>query len=194
MPSSPSPRLKWHCAFSLLLSAFTCHVCCVLLVVPYSFPPTLSLLLQPKSSGGSGKSWDATLTELATDIASRLPDVFDIEKVEVWYPVRFEESMNTVLTQELMRFNGLLSVVKKSLVDVVKAIKGEVVMSQQLEEMGNSMVKGWVPGMWSAVSYPSLKPLGSWVNDLLARLRVSVHVLRDCVLRGCVRCMLLVLH
>jgi hypothetical protein len=129
---------------------------------------------QPKSSGGSGKSWDATLTELATDISSRLPELFDIEKVEVWFPVRFEESMNTVLTQELMRFNGLLSVVKKSLVDVVKAIKGEVVMSQQLEEMGNSMVKGWVPAMWSAVSYPSLKPLGSWVNDLLARLRVGV--------------------
>jgi len=32
------------------------------------------------------------------------------------------------------------------------------------------MVKGWVPDMWQAVSYPSLKPLGSWVNDLVARL------------------------
>ena len=95
--------------------------------------------------------------------------------------MRFEESMNTVLTQELMRFNGLLSVVKKSLQDVVKAIKGEVVMSQQLEEMGNSMVKGWVPAMWGAVSYPSLKPLGSWVNDLLARLRVSACAVADCL-------------
>ncbi len=132
--------------------------------------------MQPKSSGGEGKSWDVKLTELATDIASKLPDLFDIEKVEVWYPVRFDESMNTVLTQELMRFNGLLGVVKKSLVDVVKAIKGEVVMSQQLEDMGNSMVKGWVPAMWSAVSYPSLKPLGSWVNDLLARLKVRSRV------------------
>ena len=149
------------------------------------FSPSLCVRVcvyaQPKSSGGGGKSWDETLTELATDIASRLPDLFDIEKVEVWFPVRFEESMNTVLTQELMRFNGLLSVVKKSLQDVVKAIKGEVVMSQQLEEMGNSMVKGWVPAMWGAVSYPSLKPLGSWVNDLLARLRVSACAVADCL-------------
>lgn len=129
---------------------------------------------QPKSTSGGGKSWDETLTALAGDIAGKLPDVFDIEKVEVWYPVKFEESMNTVLTQELMRFNGLLSVVKKSLVDIRKAIKGEVVMSLELESLGNSMVKGWVPAMWSAVSYPSLKPLGSWVNDLLARLKVRV--------------------
>jgi dynein heavy chain len=36
--------------------------------------------------------------------------------------------------------------------------------------MGNSMVIGKVPAMWSAVAYPSLKPLGSWTNDLLERL------------------------
>ena len=130
-----------------------------------------SLSLQPKSSGGAGKSWDEQLTELATDIASRLPELFDIEKVSVLYPVMFEESMNTVLTQELMRFNKLLGIVKKSLVDVRRAIKGEVVMSSELEALGNFMVKGWVPDMWTAVSYPSLKPLGSWVNDLLARLQ-----------------------
>ena len=27
-----------------------------------------------------------------------------------------------------------------------------------------------IPEKWSAVAYPSLKPLGAWVTDLLARL------------------------
>lgn len=35
---------------------------------------------------------------------------------------------------------------------------------------GNAMVIGKVPALWSRVSYPSLKPLGSWVSDLLERI------------------------
>jgi len=86
------------------------------------------------------------------------------------FPVRYDESMNTVLTQELIRFNRLILEVATTLKDVQKAIKGLVVMSAELEGMGNSMVIGKVPAMWGAVAYPSLKPLGSWVNDLLDRI------------------------
>ena len=78
--------------------------------------------------------------------------------------------MNTVLTQELMRFNRLIELVETALKDVQKAMKGLVVMSAELEQMGNSMVIGKVPVLWSSVAYPSLKPLGAWVNDLLDRL------------------------
>jgi dynein heavy chain len=128
------------------------------------------LSLQPRTSTGEGKSWDETLQDLSADIEKRLPMQFDCEKADIDFPVKYEESMNTVLTQELGRFNRLTSIVKKSLADVQKAIKGIVVMSGELESMGDSMVNGSVPAMWSGVGYPSLKPLGSWVIDLLARL------------------------
>ena len=129
-----------------------------------------ALSLQPRDSGGEGKSWGDVLDELAKDIAKRIPTIFDIEKALIMFPVRYEESMNTVLTQELIRFNRLITEVTISLAEVQKAIKGLVLMSMELEKMGNAMVIGKVPSMWAAVAYPSLKPLGSWVNDLLERI------------------------
>ena len=129
-----------------------------------------ALSLQPRSAGGAGKSWAEILEELAKDIAHRMPPEFDIEKALILFPVRYDESMNTVLTQELIRFNRLIEVVASSLKEIQKAIKGLVVLSAELEAMGNSMVIGKVPVLWSKVAYPSLKPLGSWTTDLLDRL------------------------
>jgi dynein heavy chain len=130
-----------------------------------------ALSLQPRAAGGAGKSWGDSLQELAADIAERVPPLYDIEKALIMFPVKYDESMNTVLTQELLRFNNLILAIKVSLVDVQKAIKGLVVMSAELEQMGNSMVLGKVPHMWSSVGYPSLKPLGAWVTDFLDRLK-----------------------
>lgn len=78
--------------------------------------------------------------------------------------------MNTVLTQELIRYNKLITVIRRSLKDMKLAIKGEVLLSAELEEALNMILDGKVPKMWMAKSYPSLKPLGSYIKDLQERL------------------------
>lgn len=56
-----------------------------------------------------------------------------MEAAQIRYPVRWDESMNTVLCQELQRFNNLTDAVKSSLMNIQKAVKGLVVMSAGLE-------------------------------------------------------------
>uniref|UniRef100_A0A8C2TLH0 Dynein axonemal heavy chain 1 n=1 Tax=Coturnix japonica TaxID=93934 RepID=A0A8C2TLH0_COTJA len=108
--------------------------------------------------------------ETANEILAKLPDPMDVQEVVCKYPLLYEESMNTVLVQEVIRYNNLLEVIAQSLKDLLKALKGLVVMSSQLELMADSLYNNSVPTMWNAKAYPSLKPLASWVNDLVQRV------------------------
>jgi dynein heavy chain len=102
-------------------------------------------------------------------ILGDFPEACDVAEIMKIYPVSYNESMNTVLTQELQRFNGLIKIVRSSLKDLKLAILGKIVMNTSLEAASKSLFNGRVPDLWSK-SYPSLKPLGSYVADLKARL------------------------
>jgi dynein heavy chain len=129
------------------------------------------LATQVGSSGGGGLSKDDVLSSLAAEIAQKVPPEFDMAAFVAKYPTVYTQSMNTVLGQEATRFNRLLKVMHRSLKDFGRAIKGEVVMSGELDAMGNSMFINQVPALWAAKAYPSLRPLSSWTEDLIRRCK-----------------------
>jgi dynein heavy chain len=128
------------------------------------------LALLPRSSGGTGKSREQQISEAATSILERVPQAWEVESVQKKFPTDYSESFNTVVVQEVIRYNRLLLTLRGSLEDLLRALKGEMVMSESLEQMAASLFTNQVPEAWVAVAYPSLMPLAAWVSDLLARV------------------------
>jgi dynein heavy chain len=102
-----------------------------------------------------------------------MPKLFDLRRA---HPDSFKKSGDAIislgvfLSQELIRFNGLIEVMVSTLRQLQRAIKGEVVMSAELEVMYNCFVFQKVPPAWEDAGYPCLKPLPSWVEDFMARI------------------------
>ncbi|XP_039475665.1 dynein heavy chain 1, axonemal-like [Oreochromis aureus] len=107
--------------------------------------------LQPRATSAGGKTLEEIVKEIVAGIVEKIPPPFDVEEVMEKYPVLYEESMNTVLIQEVIRYNKLLEVICLSLRDTVKALKGSVVVSSALELMARSLFNNAVPDMWQGL-------------------------------------------
>jgi len=133
------------------------------------------LSLQPRVSAGGGISREEVIENACRSMKERCPPLFDIDVVASKYPTEYSQSMNTVLTQECIRYNNLLGVMQKSLQESLKALKGLVVMSHDLESVCDATFNNQVPEMWAAKAYPSMKPLSAWLEDLLERVKFINH-------------------
>lgn len=113
---------------------------------------------------------ESPILTLSNDILDKLPEKFILSEISLAYPTDYNNSMNTVLQQDARRYNSLLDVITTSLHDVQRAIKGEIAMIPVIESVCEAMCIGRLPSQWANISYPSMKPLSSYVNDLIARL------------------------
>ncbi|CAE7219408.1 DNAH6 [Symbiodinium sp. KB8] len=116
------------------------------------------LSVQPvaASSSGDGQGPDEVVGEAAAAFTDQLPAKLDRAAAHpaVFAPIA-DGSMNSM---------GV------SLHELQRALRGEVLLSAELEAMHGSILFQRVPALWEAVAYPSLKPLAGWFGDLCARV------------------------
>ncbi|XP_055843876.1 dynein axonemal heavy chain 6 [Episyrphus balteatus] len=133
------------------------------------------LLGQPKAAGDEGQSADnETCLEVIQKIKDVLVTQISRENMHPTLSVLDDKgqipSLTTVLIQESDRYNVFLKIVHDSLNNLNKAIKGLVVMSEALEEVFWSLLNNFVPKMWTAKSFLSIKPLPNYIADFQRRI------------------------
>eukprot|EP01022_Parablepharisma_sp_SALTPOND_P028312 TRINITY_DN70784_c2_g1_i1.p1 TRINITY_DN70784_c2_g1~~TRINITY_DN70784_c2_g1_i1.p1 ORF type:complete len:4393 (-),score=612.94 TRINITY_DN70784_c2_g1_i1:3426-16604(-) len=130
----------------------------------------LLTMLSHNESGSAGSKEEEVAAKVKT-LLEETPNEFDLEECNKKFPYMPTQCLNTVLLQELNKYNMLLSVVRKSLNELQAAIKGYGTMSHEIEDIADSLLSNSVPKLWEAHAYPSLKPLSSWVKDLIERVK-----------------------
>jgi len=133
---------------------------------------------QPKGGGGGGDgmSREDIVSEKASDILSRMPEMY----VEEEYKVKINKlggltvPLNIFLYQEIQRLQNVLAKVSFMLVQLRLAINGEVVMTEALQQCLDAMYDAKVPRMWiftvAGDEFSWILPtLGLWFSSLLLR-------------------------
>lgn len=110
-----------------------------------------------------------------------LPENFQMLTImELAQPLLSQESgpFVVVALQECQRMNALLSEIRRSLIELDKGLKGQLNMSQPMEDLIKAMSINQWPGRnpfsqcrWESKAWPSMKNLISQFADMLSRIQ-----------------------
>lgn len=93
----------------------------------------LSMSGGSSSSGAEASAAEARVAAVVDECLEKLPPPFDLEAVAAKFPQSYQDSMNTVLVQEMARYNKLCGLLRDSLKSIAAALKGLLIMSSELE-------------------------------------------------------------
>jgi dynein heavy chain len=116
------------------------------------------------ASGGDVVTDDDKVLAIARDLERDAPRPFDIKLINESLRSRSDpDPINTVLMQEIDRYNILFETVLRTLGALQLGIQGLSVITPELEQIFAGLLNAQVPQAW-AFAYPSLKPLASWMR------------------------------
>ena len=129
------------------------------------------LELQPRDAGGEGGG--ATPDEISAGVTTDILERFGEKKFDVEEIARSLEELGpyqNVFLQEQAVMNNLLTEIVRSLKELQLGFAGELTMSDAMDNLKSSLYLDRVPPAWSKLSWPSLRPLSSWLTDFNLRL------------------------
>nr|XP_026696380.1 dynein heavy chain 10, axonemal isoform X1 [Ciona intestinalis]XP_026696381.1 dynein heavy chain 10, axonemal isoform X2 [Ciona intestinalis] len=125
--------------------------------------------LQPQTGDtGGGISRDDYINNVAKDIQNKIPAPFELDKIHRNLGVNISPT-SVVLLQELERWNKLIERMAKSLVELQRALAGEVGMSNELDDLAKALFNGQIPSIWRKLAPDTLKSLGNWMEHFKKR-------------------------
>jgi len=101
------------------------------------------------------------------DLVERTPAAFDMEEIRG----KVDEITPYVMVaiQEAERMNVLLAEMKRSLAELNLGLKGDLTMSGPMELLMRALATDGIAPLWMKFGWPTLRPLGSWLLNLLQR-------------------------
>jgi len=131
------------------------------------------------AGSGEGSQRNA-VRETMTYIQERLPEEFEMVSLSLKAKPLLEGPAGpyiVVALQECSRMNALISEIRKSISDLDKGLKGQLNMSQAMEDLVSAFNMNQWPGrdpfskcMWEKLAWPSQKNLSSQFSDMLLRV------------------------
>lgn len=110
------------------------------------------------------------LNQIVFEADKRLVRSFNIDLIRNKFHIDYNNCMNTILIQEVMRYNSLLNLVFTNLSEVTDAYSGLLPLTDEIEEIANTLLANKTPASWIKKSYPTKKPIMSWIIDLQNRI------------------------
>ena len=134
--------------------------------------------LQPRSAAGAGgMTMQDRVKQSLDEVQDRMPEKFSMQ--EILDAVEDRSPYVNVFLQEIERFMVLQKEMSRSLFELNLGLGGDLTISQAMEVLMACLYDDRVPATWEKYAWPTLRSLGSWVQDFLKRQGALADWTRD---------------
>jgi dynein heavy chain len=123
-----------------------------------------------EDDGGAKTATSSKAEQLCSDILDEITDInFATDDIAKAMSEEEKGPYQYVFLQECDCMNMLVRTMRKSLKELKLGFKGELTMSESMEQLALCLTLEQIPPRWEKVAFPSTRGLLSWLQNLKAR-------------------------